>query len=83
MKKSLLVVLLATCFGISHAEVAEVNPARHSGGLASDRNNRVFPPAKNVVPLPSKENMTWADKRIASEAERLIDNNKTTAIIRT
>jgi CubicO group peptidase (beta-lactamase class C family) len=81
MKKSLLVVLLATCFGISHAEVAEVNPARHSGGLASDRNNRVFAPAKNVVPLPSKENMTWADKRIASEAERLIDNNKTTAIL--
>ena len=81
MKKSLLVVLLATCFGVAHAEIAEVNPVRHSGGLASDKNNRVFAPAKNIVALPIKENLTWADKRIASEAEYLIDNNKTTAIL--
>lgn len=81
MKRSLLVVLLATCFGAAHAGIAEVDPARHSGGLASDKNNRVFAPARNVVALPLKDNMTWADKRIASEAERLIDNNKTTAII--
>jgi CubicO group peptidase (beta-lactamase class C family) len=66
---------------IANAEIAEVNPVRHTGGIASDRNNRVFNPARNVVALPPKENLSWAEKRIVSKAERLIDNNKTTAII--
>ncbi len=81
MKRVLLAVLLATCFGASYATIAEVNPVKHSGGLAKEKNNRVFAPARNIVALPQKENLSWAEKRIASEAERLIDNNKTTAII--
>lgn len=81
MKRVMLAVVLATCFGTSHATIAEVNPNRHSGGLASDKNNRVFAPARNVVALPYKESLTWSEKRIVSEAERLIDNNKTTAIL--
>ena len=81
MKRVLLAVLLATCFGTSHATIAEVDPVRHSGGLANDKNNHVFAPARKVIPLPYKENLSWAEKRIVSEAERLIDNNKTTAII--
>jgi CubicO group peptidase (beta-lactamase class C family) len=81
MKRVLLVALLATCFGASYAAIPEVNPDRHSGGIASDKNNRVFAPARNVVALPQKENLSWTEKRIVSEAERLIDNNKTTAII--
>lgn len=81
MKRVLLAVLLATCFGTSYATIAEVDPVRHSGGIASDKNNRVFASARNVVALPQKENLSWAEKRIVSEAERLIDNNKTTAIL--
>lgn len=81
MKRSLLAALLATSFGFAHAAIPEVSATRHTGGIASDRNNRVFAPAKTVVPLPQKENLSWTDKRIAAEAERLIDNNKTTAII--
>jgi CubicO group peptidase (beta-lactamase class C family) len=72
-------ILGTTC--LSYADVPQVNPARHTGGLASDKNNHVFAPAKNVVALPHKENMSWVDKRIAKEAEYLIDNNKTTAIL--
>ena len=81
MKKSLLVLLLATCFGALAADVPEVNAVRHSGGIASYKNNRMFPPSATVVSLPTKTDLTWADKRIAKEAEYLIDNNKTTAIL--
>lgn len=81
MKKLLLVALLATCAYSAHADIPEVNPQRHTGGLARDSNNRKFDPAKTVVPLPQKEKLSWADKRIISEAERLIDNNKTTALL--
>lgn len=81
MKKLLVVALLATCAYSAHADIAEVNPVRHSGGLARDSNNRKFEPAKTVVPLPHKEKLSYADKRIISEAEQLINNNKTTALL--
>lgn len=74
-------ILGLTQVAAATAEIAQVNPARHSGGLASDKNNHVFAPARHVLALPYKESMSWSDKRIASEAERLIDNNKTTAIL--
>lgn len=84
--KNIFVCLILGAISFVHAQqrvdsVPEVNPARHTGGIASDRNNRVFAPSKTVVPLPQKENLSWAEKRVVSEAERLIDNNKTTAII--
>ena len=81
--KKIVVCLILGSFwvGVSHADIAEVNPARHSGGIAGDKNNRVFAPAQNVLALPFKESMSWSDKRIAKEAEYLIDNNKTTAIL--
>lgn len=85
MKRVMLVTSVVACFSVfgttSYAVTAEVNPERHSGGLAKDINNHVFAPAKNVMPLPAKENPTESDRRIAREAERLIDNNKTTAIL--
>lgn len=81
MKKIALAILLATWVGGAVADVAELNPYRYSGGIAKDRNNRVFAPARSIVALPQKENLSWAEKRIVSEAERLIDNNKTTAIL--
>ncbi len=81
MKKFLLVLALVTCIGATYADTPEVNPHRHTGGLARDANNRKFQPSQTVVPLPRKEDLTWSDRRIINEAERLIDNNKTTAIL--
>jgi len=66
---------------VTHAESpAEVNPKRHSGGFSTQSNNRIFLPSNNPLPLPQKQ-LSWADKQIAAEAERIIDNNKTTAIL--
>jgi hypothetical protein len=39
----------------SQASIPTVNPARHSGGLASDANNRQFQPSKNPIPLEPKQ----------------------------
>lgn len=80
MKKHLLVALLAICFGSSYADVPQVNPDRHSGGIARDSNNRYFAPSADPIPLERKQ-LTSADRRIAEQAERLIDQNATTAIL--
>lgn len=81
IRKLTVALALSIALSFVYADVAEVNPVRHTGGIASLPNNRVFSAAKTVKDLPQKENLTWKDKRISSEAERLIDNNKTTAII--
>ena len=81
MKLRFIVACVATLVGtIAHADVPTVNPELHSGGLAYNYNNIRFNPSQNVLPLPKKD-LSWTDKNIASQAERLIDNNKTTAIL--
>jgi CubicO group peptidase (beta-lactamase class C family) len=81
MKSIIFGVFLIISGFSAYAEIAEVNPMMHTGGIANLRNNRVFFPVKNFVVLPQKENLSWAEKRIVREAERIIDNNKTTSII--
>ncbi len=80
MNKIVLAALLSLAIGSAYADVAVVDPSRHSGGLASDANNRRFPPSKDPVRLEKKE-LSPAEKRIADQAERLIDRNATTAIL--
>lgn len=81
MKLRVLVAAVATCFSVlAYADTPTVNPELHSGGLAYNHKNIQFAPSSNVLPLPRKE-LSWTDKNIVSQAERLIDNNKTTALL--
>lgn len=81
MKLRFIVACVATLVGtITHADVPTVDPALHSGGFAYNYNNIRFQPSQNVLPLPKKD-LSRTDKNIVSQAERLIDNNKTTAIL--
>lgn len=80
MKRLFLVAALAACFSTAHADVPTVNPEMHSGGLARDYKNVVFAPSGNTLPLPKKD-LSWTDKNIVFKAERLIDTNKTTALL--
>lgn len=80
MKQVFLVAAFAACFGTAHADTPTVDPVLHSGGLAYNYKNVKFEPSSNVLPLPKKD-LSWTDKNIVSKAERLIDNNKTTAIL--
>ena len=80
MKRLFLVAALAACFGTTYADVPTVNPEMHSGGLATKYKNATFDPSTNTLPLLKKD-LSWTDKNIVSKAERLIDNNKTTALL--
>jgi CubicO group peptidase (beta-lactamase class C family) len=82
VRKKILISLLvlSTSFAYGRDFVAEVNSIRHSGGLASDSNNRRFAPSADPIKLERKE-LSTDDQRIAEMAERLIDNNPTTAIL--
>lgn len=81
VRKTILASLLVVSASFVYCqEIPTVNPHRHSGGLASDSNNRQFPPSKDPIRLEKKE-LSSADRRIAEQAERLIDRNKTTAIL--
>ena len=75
-------LVIASLFGstVSASEVAEVNPRRHAGGFARLENNRIFEPSKSPLPLPRKD-LSWSDRSVGSKAERIIDTNKTTAIL--
>jgi len=69
------------CATVAYAAGApEVNPKRHSGGFSAQSNNRLFLPSNNPVPLPGKK-LSFADERIAVEADRIINDNKTTALL--
>jgi CubicO group peptidase (beta-lactamase class C family) len=81
MRKTILASLLVLSAGVAFCqEIATVSPHRHSGGLANDSNNRQFAPSKNPIQLEKKE-LSPDDRRIADQAERLIDRNATTAIL--
>lgn len=81
MRKTILASLLVVSASFVYCqEIPTVNAYRHSGGLASDSNNRHFAPSKDPVRLEKKE-LSPADKRIAEQAERLIDRNNTTSIL--
>ncbi len=80
MHKTIFVGLLIACSVAYGQEFATVDPGRHSGGLAADSNNRKFAPSTNPVKLERKT-LTASDRRIAEQAERLIDRNATTAIL--
>lgn len=80
MHKTILFGLLIACSVVYGQEIATVDPHRHSGGLAAEPNNRQFAPSANPVKLERKT-LTASDRRIAEQAERLIDRNATTAIL--
>ena len=83
MRKLSIAVILSLNIASAYsfqASVPTVDPGRHSGGIASDSNNRQFQPSKNPIPLEPKQ-LSASDKRIAEQAERLIDRNSTTAIL--
>jgi CubicO group peptidase (beta-lactamase class C family) len=77
---TLTVVALMVCLPV-YAEIAQVNPARHSGGIAAERNNRVFQPSANPLPLPVKEGLSYHERWISDQANQLVDRNKTTALL--
>ena len=81
MRKTIIASLLVVSASFVYCqEIPTVNPHRHSGGLANDSNNQQFPPSKDPIRLEKKE-LSPADRRIAEQAERLIDRNKTTSIL--
>lgn len=82
MKTRLKFLFLATLFGqvTLAADVPEVNPQRHAGGFAREANNRIFEASKRPLVLPRKD-LSWSDRSIAAKAERIIDTNKTTALL--
>jgi len=83
VRKTLIAVLILSAFcSPSLADsVPTVDANRHTGGFASWKNNQIFAPAGNVTPLPNKNNLSRTDKNIISQAETLINSNKTTSLI--
>ncbi len=81
MNRTLLFAFIATAFGSAAlADTPTVNPRLHSGGLAYRFKNITFDPSAQPLPLPNKE-LSPTDKNIIHNAEQLIDNNKTTALL--
>lgn len=80
MKKSLLVVLLVTCFGASYADVPEVSPHRAAGGMATEFKSRKLLPSTTPVIIPPKK-LTESDRKIVAQAELMFDRNSTLSIV--
>lgn len=76
-----LAMLLAAGPVLAAAAVAEVNPVRHSGGFAKQKNNHVFSASTTPVPLMPRETLTDAEQKIVQQAERLVEANATTALL--
>lgn len=80
MKKSLLVVLLTTCFGTLYAEVAEVTPRRAAGGMATEfKSHKLLPATAPVRLLP--KTLTEPDRKIIAQAESMFERNSTLSIV--
>jgi CubicO group peptidase (beta-lactamase class C family) len=73
--------LLIASFSHAHAQVAEVSPKRASGGHVRDFKNQKVQPNQPPIPLPKIDNPSAAQKDIISQAERLLENNPSLAVL--